>query len=109
MFNPVMYSMNRKQAIIDNTVKKSDRRVPPTHAALIVSQETDDGFLDIRVLAPEGERVYEGGIYKDMSSQHVAVVEAFLLLTKLLFDEEDIHNIGIDPDLISFEDLDMEI
>jgi hypothetical protein len=81
------------------------RQIPPKSAALIVSQETSDGFLDLRVVSPEGEVQYNGIDFAEMSSQHIAVVEALELLTTYLFDSDPTPITG--PELISIEDLDI--
>ena len=81
------------------------RQIPDKAAALIVYQEADDGFLDLRVVAPIGEAEYNGVDFVGMSAQHIAVIEALELLTTYLFGDEPSSVDG--PELVSIEDLDI--
>lgn len=104
-FNPVLAAMHRKQELIDKESKmsKPSRLVPSDSAALIISKESDEGFLDVQIISPEGDSE------TDLSEQYFAVLRALQLLEQELFgegeeDEENEENedseefVELDPD-----------
>ena len=103
-FNPANFAMARKQELMETEIKKPSRLIPSGAAALVITQESGDGFLDIKIVSPDGDPEYDGLTFTGMSPSHVAVVNALELLTTYMFGSESENS--EDPEFVSLEDID---
>jgi len=91
-YNPVWSLISRQQELLDKE-NNMNRKIPKNAVAVVITRDSEEGFLDLQVLPPEQDDA-------DGYLTSIANLAVNLLEQAMFGEEDDEDGFELDPDFV---------